>query len=1018
MPNYQSTIYRIKDVIVRKLPIASSEIAALAKEYSTITEEAVQRLDECCELLNKGLRSEAIGQAETPPALLDLIATVDFDGLDTWTNYTATNNLPTPAAINAGKVQLLQAAYGKQETLEPLQKIYRRLSIKGGSMAEKIAIVRKIRALDPANLNWPEDLKALEVARCKEIAEILYNNGDTLVEDEAAALLAELTDKQLLVIPAETLITSASAIHHSRKSVRVGLLMERLIERVNTAYAANDYEGVSGILKELEDVSKKEEIPLPMARASALQDVQYWFKEQKSKRGKAAALAEDMKMLGQLLEGQADPNDIHSQINKLEQYGEAALHTATVGAGIPSPSGTFGKGYAELMAEGRARVDCNERIVLLKHQTKLAVIGVAALVAVMLVGWITVSTISARKRNAIANSLRRATDDFDFMAAAGLVEKLRVEAPTLLEDPVIGNAIADFKKAQEHEELRKRRMETAFSACSKLDPFDPSLDGLISELNKSSRGDDEKARLAECKARLESARYTRLGQISDQARMMLADVNEFYKAAQNASEPESLRKTLATLDGLLLKIETLNNLPKDIMVLLEDYRKRHKSECKRLEDLVEEQKKTVDKQDRIQRELAAARRKLPNVSEYAGAITSMAEQFGNFSEADGLMSWKNLTPIYQAVAEYAQAMKNISVGREVPSYEKFLKVVLPLDLKTLAATPYTPLLLKYQRRAKLHDKSDPDLNDLYKLLEHDLMTKMSQFEASDTEPRKFYYTANTQHVINMGEGKVQVNVFTDSEMKFEPLLLDADKVSDIVPASHCELTAELGKRLKDGLAKRAWELDFPETFQFVLEYKDVNPWVHALLLQRLAKLDRAKIGCLGITAPLTEEISKLSEEKLYFWLTQDPNVQQQLTEIAQRLSALKPKLKTIVQDAGGKQSWRAKAEAVGLVRPLVLSAALGRDSRGNLVPHDILGQAHREYWVLASISGVFAFRIAAYVDTNGQLKWIQPETLIPGQPLLSPDDSLETNELYQNFSKGVRDDPVPPWPVNMNEVKL
>ena len=154
MADYQDTVKQIENMLAcmaQNVPTDLQALTALVAEYQHHVEVAIRRLDECGEYLAAGQRAQALHLAETHPPLLDVIAALDFSGLQAWRALLARNNLPPPPVFNLTKIQFLDAAYGEHEALEPLQKIYRRLVLCQGGTPDKIALLRRLKLLDPNN---------------------------------------------------------------------------------------------------------------------------------------------------------------------------------------------------------------------------------------------------------------------------------------------------------------------------------------------------------------------------------------------------------------------------------------------------------------------------------------------------------------------------------------------------------------------------------------------------------------------------------------------------------------------------------------------------------------------------------------------------------------------------------------------------------------------------------------------------------------------------------------------------
>src|SRR6516225_2446967 len=100
MINYQEVVDELRSFLDAKDQTYSDQLKATAAQYAEACQQVNQRLRRCEEFLNKGLRSEAIHLAQTDPALLDLVAILDFPGRASWEEAAALYGLATPPRLN------------------------------------------------------------------------------------------------------------------------------------------------------------------------------------------------------------------------------------------------------------------------------------------------------------------------------------------------------------------------------------------------------------------------------------------------------------------------------------------------------------------------------------------------------------------------------------------------------------------------------------------------------------------------------------------------------------------------------------------------------------------------------------------------------------------------------------------------------------------------------------------------------------------------------------------------------
>src|SRR3974377_683726 len=100
MLDYNQVVDDIQSFLQNPNQIYSDSLKELARSYAEACNEANQRLRRCADFLQQGLRPEAIYLAESRPALLDLVAAVDFPERSSWEQISVTYGLTPPPRLN------------------------------------------------------------------------------------------------------------------------------------------------------------------------------------------------------------------------------------------------------------------------------------------------------------------------------------------------------------------------------------------------------------------------------------------------------------------------------------------------------------------------------------------------------------------------------------------------------------------------------------------------------------------------------------------------------------------------------------------------------------------------------------------------------------------------------------------------------------------------------------------------------------------------------------------------------
>lgn len=136
-------------------------IADYAQQYAELGENLLIRLQRCSDFIDQGMLTEAVYEASLPPALPETAKLMKFPQFNLWQNLCNDLQHPFPPDIPEALIQKIDAACRTEKDLSPLLKDYR-TCIYQGKKREAIAILRRLRVLDPENPNWTDNLQRLE----------------------------------------------------------------------------------------------------------------------------------------------------------------------------------------------------------------------------------------------------------------------------------------------------------------------------------------------------------------------------------------------------------------------------------------------------------------------------------------------------------------------------------------------------------------------------------------------------------------------------------------------------------------------------------------------------------------------------------------------------------------------------------------------------------------------------------------------------------------------------------------
>ncbi len=194
--------------------------------------------------IGRGNIDGGIELAETSPALPDVILGLKF--LETAPGFgcvarARVSGLPALRRSNPQQqTKQLEDAYANPATLNALRRACHGLHEAGMATREQLAAARRLRLLDRGNAECITWLAALEATRQGEIRANIAA-PDRLTLEEADALLAELADPQLMVLPPLDLIDAAKKARAEIRHRTVAETLSGLLALLPEAYAKRDF---------------------------------------------------------------------------------------------------------------------------------------------------------------------------------------------------------------------------------------------------------------------------------------------------------------------------------------------------------------------------------------------------------------------------------------------------------------------------------------------------------------------------------------------------------------------------------------------------------------------------------------------------------------------------------------------------------------------------------------------------------------------------------------------------------
>jgi hypothetical protein len=226
----------LSEGVSKAAPDTVRALLAVRKEIVPVIDE---RLTKCAELIRRGLRDEAVSRAAEAPALVEAATMLDISRHPRWKIWLAKLTdliIPSPPMPRMDLVAALTAAQDELVRLKPLLDAWRRTNLANAPLADRIALLGKLRKADPENELWFEALHEHQKQRVpgleREVAAAINAQDD----QRLGALVAEMEREWIDPVPARIVKAAQAALD----TFRGGRIDRELAEVANSLAAAHE----------------------------------------------------------------------------------------------------------------------------------------------------------------------------------------------------------------------------------------------------------------------------------------------------------------------------------------------------------------------------------------------------------------------------------------------------------------------------------------------------------------------------------------------------------------------------------------------------------------------------------------------------------------------------------------------------------------------------------------------------------------------------------------------------------
>lgn len=839
MPDYQRIVDDLRNALQQTSEVTPS-VLALLSDYREACRVANDRLRQCEAMLRQGLRGEAIQLAEIEPNLLDTLTTLDFPEREQYADLLQRQGQSLPV-LYAEAAAELNEAYAAHQPLETLLGRHRYLALAGGSLRDRLGVLRRIAEVDPMNPVWNEDVAAYEVERLKEV-QAEANRAITARDlPTLEALYKEMKDSPWICLPPSPFIKKLKqAAGEVRKSLALDEL-QRLERELNLAHASLDVPLGRSLRERWTANATVAELaadsPLALHAAPALE----WLSMQDARESGERAFQQAVADLEHAF-------DVPPPPGRTERVHLEALYHAAGRHGYDLP--------VMLQSRYQARIEHLELGATRKLRLR---VFAAAGVLLLLGGGIAYGVIEqmhSRQVDGATTSLaalveQAKQDPSRFAEVESYLAKLTETKPTVAEAASIQQLATAFRGEVAQEQSRANAFRLALERAQKDGPQNPDRAALEAAA-QHARLDEEKGAVARFEAEIALAERTM------QAESDNAFIRDVQKLSQRITEIE--RMGFRDLQKLATAISLFESEQEDMKS------KHHKVsgpvsfQIQPINTRLAAIKSTATRMSDENAALQAITRSVGRQETYIAALTKFANDYPNGGRADDLKKALTEAAKWSLVETWNQEDNGtMDVVRKAATAAVAQDSVdrIRASAKTVERFPHVDCLNNradyLQGLVGRRDESglsvllslensfaNPLLTDLW------LLTLKSGGE-------RYYLPAE----LKLGTAESQAIQFVeDYSGKTRQTFKMLNEIAGIVKAPHCAMSAEVlaeATRLKQA-GPDAWEPGIKTMIDALYKAEQAEPVLRLALLKRVVE-----IGCQG-SLPLQQALQ--TEQKL------------------------------------------------------------------------------------------------------------------------------------------------------------
>lgn len=991
MISEQRLISQIKDFVNGLEQEPSTNEHDLAEQFAELCRSFNARMSKCEDLLEKGLRSEAVQEALAAPSLFQLRELLETPEIRKWRNICLDFSMTAPPELNFETIDRLREECSKEQLLQPLLRKFRRL-VHEGTPEERMQVLRQLRVHDPENPVWVENLEPLERRQLQNIEEQANAALSTDDVETLREIYEDLTDPRRLISPPAELMEKIDSRLRQQREAEAVAEGQQLTAKLKEALAEKDFDRLGSLISQWRRLERFADFhPSDEMSNAANQAIEWYSKESQRRETDQRFRAALEKLQTSLNRPDVDRQALEQAWDHVQSFDRPVA--AALQDSVPER-------IAELRAEEQRQQRIRRVFATTATLAAAAVLGIA--------GWFGWRTLQIKRHSERLQTLWANEQNSDVKE---YLERLQSNNPALYKTPRIQQYKTKLTKYQEAEAERKAELEAVMEQLEKLKSAGYAMSSsrirnILRQAEELAANPDEKRRITAWeqdwqiyKERRQAQRNNQFKELKAELQKILADLNTKGETMPSSAVEKHLERgaeLVARGQDLARRVpENTRQGWQPLVIELNNWRTQLAKRQERLEEKKRERRTF----------LTSLPDTLQSLDHYKETVTTFLDKYPDITEAE----------------DFQRAVRHMPACRDALDLNKVTLPAVPISAQntrpfvkaraTLGAgnaSVWFQDLTTCIEYAETADEIRRDLQRLRSLRFWDW--KVLRYRKKGEEKWRAFYTPDTffSRTETAADGTRYKlywgQAFRTSADTYEPQLERKrlnDREYDIEwkerPQDNLIPAARYGRRMLASIPGERYLEDFLlEQIKELFENPNVAAAPKAELIFRLTEFAARTIPFkhTGI-----EEIrDRFQKTKLDIpWINNaHPRIQEEIGNIEELLNLITDKRIGTIQRTVVFDRWLLSAT---LNRDVQLGGVITKDpDTGRVYPAIKKMQAESLWCMLPGGEGTpNRFYLLVYKTDNGEFTMMPNarDRAFPGQILLTPKDNDSTSQFLK-----------------------